>query len=280
MRRLFLPLILALVGLLGFSSVAPTLPSAHAQTAAPAVAVTPSTVQVGGTAAVTGRNFTPNNQAYVYFKRPDGTTNAVMVPTTGTGTFSLNLGFQASHGTGNELVTAYDFGTGRWAPFTTIVVTSTSPIRQLKASASTVTVGQTVTLTGSGFTPSNWAYVYFQRPDGTAGAFWTQTNAAGAFSGLLGFTAAHRCGIENVWAYDNGTRTWSAPVAVTVTGSAALAAPSNLRVVSATKLQTYPEQETVALQWQDNSNNETGFRIRATLNRLYGGSGPPTPPGG
>lgn len=274
MHRLLLPLPLALIGLLGFGSLAPALPSVHAQTAAPALAVSPNPVQIGSTSTVTGTGFGANNWAYVAFQRPDGTTNSLFVPTSASGTLSFTLGFTSSHGTGTESLWAYDYASGRWAGPVTISVTSSTPIpiRKLTASAASAAVGTTVTVSGAGFTANNWVYVYFQRPDGTAGAFWTTAGGAGAFSSLLGFNAGHGCGTETLWAYDYGTRAWSAPVTLSVTGCAALAAPSNLRVISTNVGTTSAQPATVTLQWQDNSASETGFRIRTTLSRLSGGS--------
>jgi hypothetical protein len=273
MRRIIVPFLLALTGLLSSFALAPAVPGAHAQTAAPAITVTPRTVQVGATATVAGSGFTPNNWAYVYFQRPDGTTNAVFTGTTAGGTFALTLGFTASHGTGTEFLAVYDYATGRWTPFTTIAVTAATPapVRLLTVAPGTVTPGNTVTASGSGFTPNNWAYVYFQRPDRTAGAFWAQTTGTGTFASAIGFLAAHGCGAEYVWAYDYAAGAWSAPAVLTVTGCASAAAPSNLRVLSVTQLQTAPVQTAVTLQWQANG-AAGGFRIHTTLKRLYGGS--------
>jgi hypothetical protein len=273
MRRIILSLTLALVGLLAFGSLTP-LPSAHAQTATPSLTATPNPVQAGSTATITGQNFTPNNSAYVYLQRPDGTIGTLYTATSSTGTISFNLGFLASHGTGNEYIYAYDFGTARWSSILTVVVQASVPVpvRQLSVSSTTATPGTTITVSGKGFTPNNWAYVYFQRPDATAGAFWTYTGGSGGFSNLLGFSATHGCGTETIWAYDWATGQWSAPVTVTVTGCSTLAAPSNLQIVSYSVGSTSDRPTTVNLQWRDNSSSETGFRIRTTLNRLYGGS--------
>jgi hypothetical protein len=274
MHRIILPVTLALIGLLGFGSISPALPSAHAQTATPALTVAPSPAQVGSTATVTGSGFSPNNWAYVTFQRPDGTVNAIFVPTSSSGTLSFTLGFSVSHGTGSESLKAYDYGSARWSALTTIMVTSSSPIpvRTLTTSTPTAAAGTTVTVSGAGFTPNNWVYVYFQRPDGTAGAFWTVIAGAGTFASLLGFNAAHGCGTETIWAYDYGTRAWSAPASLSVTGCSGLAAPSDLRLVSSNVGTASDKPATVTLQWRDNSGAETGFRIRTTLTRLYGGT--------
>jgi hypothetical protein len=273
MRRFILPLLLALIGVFGAGSLAPVLPRVHAQIATPTVSIAHNPVQVGETVAVTGQNFGPNSWAYVTFRRPDGTTNALYVATSPYGTFSLGLGFASAHGTGTELLTAYDIPTGRQAPTITIVVTSGTPaaVRRLNVSSLAATPGSTITISGLGFSRNNWVYVYFQRPDGTVGAFWVQTDAAGAFTSQLGFAAAHGLGVETIWAYDLGSGLWSAPRTVTVTtGAPALAAPSNLRVLASTVDKTSALQTTVLLQWQDNSSAETGFRIRTTLTRMFG----------
>jgi hypothetical protein len=274
MRRLFLALVLALVGGIGFGSLAPALPAAHAAAIPPSVGMLAGTVQVGATGVVTGRNYTPNNWAYVYFQRPDGTTNAVFAQTSASGMFSVTLGFSTAHGTGNEYITAYDYGTARWSPTIIVAVISgtPAPVRQITVSGSTVAAGATLTVSGQSFTANNWVYVYFQRPNGTSGAFWVQTGAGGAFSSPLGFDVSNGCGTETIWAYDYGTQLWSSPGTVTVTGCSSVAAPSNLQVTSVTTSLSAPQQTTVGLHWQDNSSTETGFRIRASFTRMYGGT--------
>jgi hypothetical protein len=274
MRRITFSIVLAAVTLFAFGSLAPSLPAAHAQAAAPTISVTPNPVTVGSSASVNGHNFTPNNWAYLYFQRPDGTTGSVAVATGATGAFASALGFSAAHGVGREYVAAYDFGTRQWTSFAIVSVVSVVPAqsRSISVSASSASPGQTITVNGSGFTPGNWVYVTFQRPDRTVGAVWAQTGSTGAFAVQLGFDPRHGCGVETAWAYDYAAGVWSAPVTVTVAGCGAQAAPGNLRILSVVKTQTAPEQTTVTLQWQDTSAGESGFRIHTTLTRLYGGT--------
>jgi hypothetical protein len=218
-RRFLLASVLAILAIFSMSAVAPT--AIHAQTAAPAVTTTPSSVAFGGTTTIHGTGFTPNYYAYVYFQRPDGTANAVNVVTDATGVFNLALGFSSTHGTGSEFVTAYNYTTGRWAPFVTVTVTTGAPVpaaHHLTASLNPVAIGQTTTITATGFTPNNYVYFYFKRPDGTAGALNILTSSTGSFTQSLGFIANHLCGPELVAVYDYTTKSWYAPITLTVTG--------------------------------------------------------------
>lgn len=273
MQRFTLAIVLALTGILALGSVAQSLPAAHAQANGLSLAM-PKSVGVGGKVTISGNHFTANNWVYVYFQRPDGTTNSAYVQTNGYGQFTFNLGFSAAHGTGAEYVWVYDFGTRRWSPALTIIVTSgiPVPVRQIHVSSLTVAPGHTITVSGQGFTSNGWVYVYFQRPNGSTGAYWVQADANGSFSSLLGFEIANGCGSETLWAYDNATQQWGASAVVTVTGCGSLSAPSNLQVVSVAKGQPTADKTTVALHWNDNSTAETGFRVRATFTRLYGGT--------
>jgi hypothetical protein len=217
MRR-FVVLSLGLVFLLGLGVLAP---ATHAQTtASPTINVTPTTVAVGGTATVQGSRFTPNNYVFAYWQRPDGTTNGVYGFTDANGNLSFTLGFDPSHGTGTEYISAYDYGTGRWAPFVSVTVTSGAPpptTMALSASPNPVKAGSTTSVTGTGFSHANYVYVQWTRPDGTMGATFVYTDSTGAFSFTLGFLTSHGCGTETLQAYDYGTATWSPPYTITVT---------------------------------------------------------------
>lgn len=215
-----------LLSLLGFGTIAP---AAHAQTypagssptiaASPSVAVTPTTVVAGSTATVQGHGFSPNNYVFVYWQRPDGTSGGTYRLADATGSFTFTLGFSTAHGTGTEYVSAYDYGTGHWAPIVSVsVVQGTPPATSvLSASPNPVHVGSTTTVSGSGFSPMNYVFVQWQRPDGTVGGAFAYTNSAGTFSFTLGFLAAHGCGTEALQAYDYAAGTWSASYSVSVT---------------------------------------------------------------
>jgi hypothetical protein len=222
MRRLILSLILVVLSVLASGVLAPVAPRVHAQTyTSPTVTVTPSTVTAGSTATIQGYAFTPNNWVFVYWQRPDGTTNGTWVFSNATGSFTMTLGFSPSHGTGTEYVAGFDYGTGRWSPFVAVTVTSGGPppaTRYLTASPNPVVVGSMTTVAGYGFSRNNWVYVQWMRPDGTTNAVWVFTDATGYFTFQLGFLASHGCGSETLQAYDYGAGVWSPPYTVTVTG--------------------------------------------------------------
>ena len=220
MRRLILALLLALLAAFGAGTLAPPAQAATTMTA-PAVTVTPTTVAVGGTVTVHGTGFTPNYYAYVFYQRPDGTTNALYVQTDAAGAFTFTLGFLASHGTGTEYLSAYDFTTHSWTATVAITVTGSAPppaVRQLSASPNPAFVGATTTVSGTGFSPNNYVYVTYRRPDGTSNAVYVFTNPNGTFAFTLGFLRAHGCGPEYVQAYDFGMGAWSNVYTITVTG--------------------------------------------------------------
>ena len=221
MHRIILAVTVALAWVLASGVVAPTAPRAHAQVLTPTVSVTPSTVVVGGTATVQGTGFTPNNVAFAYWQRPDGTTNGIFVFTNPSGSFAFRLGFLPRHGTGSEFVSAFDFGTARWAPFFMVTVTSGAPpptTEFLAASPNPVLVGSATLVKGYAFSPNNTVFVQWRRPDGTTNAIFVFTDATGYFTFQLGFLRIHGCGTETLQAFDFGTRTFSAPYAITVTG--------------------------------------------------------------
>ncbi len=223
MRRIVLAITLALLSILGTGVLAP-VSRAHAHaTPTPTVMVTSTSVTQGSTTTISGIGFAPNYYAYVYFQRPDGTFNAFNITTDSTGSFTFTLGFSSSHGTGNEYLSAYDYVSNRWTSFVTISVTAGTPtppptVRQLSASPNPVGVGQITTITGTGFTPNNYVYFYYQRPDGTTNAFYIYTSPTGAFTQQLGFLPSHRCGNETVAAYDYGTAVYSTPYTITLNG--------------------------------------------------------------
>lgn len=126
MRRIIFVLALTLAGFLASGVVAPAT-RAQVTTATPVVTVTPSTVVAGSNATVTGTGFSHNTWAYVFWIRPNGTTNAAWVFASSTGTFTFTLEFAAANGLGTEWITAYDTGVGKWAAWVPIVVTATTP---------------------------------------------------------------------------------------------------------------------------------------------------------
>jgi hypothetical protein len=218
-RRIFL--ILA-VSALSFS-VAGTVTSSvtHGQSAILTVTVTPSTVTVGGSATVAGTGFTPNNYVFAYWQRPDGTTNGTYAFTNYTGAFAFTLGFLASHGTGTEYVSAYDYGTGRWAPFFIVTVTGVTvpppSSLQISASPNPVRVGGTTTVIGTGFTPNAYVFVQWTRPDGTMNGVNVFTGPNGNFAFYLSFLPVHGCGNETITGYDFARFLYSPSYVITVT---------------------------------------------------------------
>jgi hypothetical protein len=227
MRRIILTSTVILAAFLASLVVIPGT-SVHAQSSptnpGPTVTATPSTVAAGGTTTVQGTGFTPNNYVFVYWQRPDGTTNGSYGLTDASGRFSFTLGFDPRHGTGIEYIAAYDYATGRWSPYTTVTVTAgggpppPTTGERLSAAPNPAVVGNITMVSGAGFSPNNYVYVQWQRPDGTTNAVYVLTDPSGSFSFQLQFLRVHGCGTETLQAYDYGTNTVSAPYAITVTG--------------------------------------------------------------
>lgn len=218
MRRITLSSIVLLLGLLVVPAGLGLTPRALAQSTSPAVGVSPSVAGFGTTATVSGSGFTPANWAYVYWQRPDKSTKGVWVYTDADGGFSTTLTFAASHGTGVEYVTAYDNGTHRWAAWSSMQVVEAAPTMTLAISPQQVAVGKQVTVAGTGFSPENWVFLQWTRPDDTTDGAWVSTDGAGSLSLTLGFLTSHGCGTETVAAYDNGTGVWTPQYSVRVTG--------------------------------------------------------------
>lgn len=180
----------------------------------PTVSVTPSTVTVGSIATVQGAGFTPSNWAFVYWQRPDRTTNGVWVMTSASGTFAQRLGFSRRHGTGTEFVSAFDFATRTWAQFVSVSVTGgvVADTGQLSASPNPVANGGTTTIVGHGFTPGSVIVVQWSRPDGTVGSIQIATNGTGSFAFTLVADPRHGCGPRIFTAFDAVRRRSSAPL--------------------------------------------------------------------
>ncbi len=80
-----------------------------------------------------------------------------------------------------------------------------------------VTQGGTATVLGSGFTPNNFAYVYYQLPDGTFNSFTVPTDGAGSFAVPLAISSLNGTGFEYLSAYDYATGNAAPFFTVTVT---------------------------------------------------------------
>jgi len=219
-RRILFVCIFALLSLLGTSVLAPAT-HANLLFAGPTVTVTPSVVSQGSTATVLGTGFTPNNFAYVYDQRPDGTFDSFIVPTDGAGSFAVSLGFSSLNGTGFEYVSAYDFATGNSAQFFTVFVTVTTPVtgaRLLFTNFSTVAASQVVTLFGVGFTADHFVALSFTNSNGGVYSVLVKTDDDGAFAYPLTSLPGLSCGTESVTAYDTVNRKPSAPLTLFVFG--------------------------------------------------------------
>jgi plastocyanin len=99
------------------------------------------------------------------------------------------------------------------------VATPSPSTPTVSVTPSTVTVGSIATVQGAGFTPHNWAFVSWQRPDRTTKGVWVFTSSSGTFALRLGLNPRHGTGIEFVSAFDLATRMWAPSVSVNVTGS-------------------------------------------------------------
>ncbi len=89
----------------------------------------------------------------------------------------------------------------------------------VQATPTVVPVGGTTLVQGSGFTSTNWAFVFWQRPDRTAHGVWVFTSSTGTFALRLGFSPRHGTGSEFITAFDFATRTWAPFAVVAVTAA-------------------------------------------------------------
>lgn len=81
---------------------------------------------------------------------------------------------------------------------------------------SVVVAGSRALVSGGGFTPNNWAFVHWQRPDGTTNGVWIFTTSTGMFTLSLGFNPLHGVGTELVAALDFATGRQAPAVSVSV----------------------------------------------------------------
>jgi plastocyanin len=176
------------------------------------VTITPNPVLVGGKAAVQGTGFTSNSLAFVFWRRPDGTSRGVWTRISSAGTFSFVLGFAPRHGIGTELVAAFDAATRTWKPFVSVsVVPRGIGSRMLLASVNPVPRGGITVIAGQRFTPGAVVIVQWQRPDGTMAAIRVRTNGVGAFAFRLFADPRHGCGVRAFTALDLATLLAAAP---------------------------------------------------------------------
>lgn len=174
--------------------------------------VTPNPVLVGSRATVQGAGFTANTFAFVFWRRPDGTSSGVWTATSSSGTFSFVLGFAPRHGIGTEFVAAFDAGTRMWTPFVTVsVVPRGTGSGMLSASVNPVPNGGTTVIVGQRFTPGTVVVVEWQRPDGTMTAIFVRANSAGTFAFRLFADPRHGCGVRAFTALDLATLLAAAP---------------------------------------------------------------------
>jgi plastocyanin len=174
--------------------------------------VTPNPVLVGGTASVQVAGFTSNSSAFVFWRRPDGTTRGISTMTSQSGTFSFTLGFAPRHGIGTELVAAFDVATHTWTPVSSVtVVARGTGAARLAASINPVRIGGITTIVGQGFSPGSIAVVQWHRPDGTMNTARVLTNSSGAFAFQFLADPNHGCGVRAFTALDGTTLLTAAP---------------------------------------------------------------------
>jgi len=174
--------------------------------------ITPNPVLVGSTAMVQGAGFTSNSQAFVFWRRPDGTTRGISTMTGPSGTFSFTLGFAPRHGIGTELVAAFDAATRTWTSVSIVtVVARGTGSGMLAASVNPVRIGGTTTIVGQGFSPGSIVVVQWHRPDGTMNTVRALANAAGAFTFALLADPTRGCGVRAFTALDTTTLLAASP---------------------------------------------------------------------
>lgn len=128
--------------------------------------------------------------------------------------------------------------------------------RSLTVTPTPVIVGSIATVQGASFTPSNLAFVFWQRPDGTRRGVWTTTSPTGMFSLVLGFAPRHGIGTEFIAAFDAATSMWTPFIAVGVVprgvGPGMLSATVNpVRIGGVTLIvgQGFTRGTSVVVQW-------------------------------
>jgi hypothetical protein len=127
----------------------------------------------------------------------------------------------------------------------------------IMAAPSTVPIGGSALITGSGFTSNGMALVAWQRPDGTRRSIQVDAGPGGMFSFRLQFAVVHGVGTELVRAVDrqSGMQTPTIRIQVIVTpvpGSAHLTATPNPVMIGHTTLiigQGFAPGTVVLVRW-------------------------------
>ncbi|MGH9909018.1 MAG: beta strand repeat-containing protein, partial [Nitrososphaerales archaeon] len=173
------------------------------------ITISPTSGSVGTTVTVTGSNFVANTAVTIKFDGNAITTNPATVTTTSTGTFTATITIP-NIVAGSHTVAVTVGSKTATATFTISQSQSTS----ITISPSSGTVGTSITVTGSGFSPTKGVTINL---DGSLVATST-TSSTGTFNALFTILATVTAGSHTVTAND-GANTASATLSISGGGS-------------------------------------------------------------
>lgn len=173
------------------------------------VTLSPASGSVGTTVTVTGSNFVSNTAVTIKFDGNTLTTNPATITTTSTGTFTATITIPNSvAGSHTVAVTV-----GSKTATATFTITQSQGI-SITISPTSGTVGTSITVTGSGFSPTKGVTINL---DSSLVATST-TSSSGTFSALFTILATVTAGSHTVTAND-GANTASATLSISGGGS-------------------------------------------------------------
>lgn len=195
---------------------------------------TSSTRPVGQTFNVTGSGLTPGRSVTRYLRQPDGRelTLTPAMSADGSGGISWNYVPVCTTPLGTYTLWVVDDATGRTSNTVTQIVTGSAACDPLAlridgSTSSTRPIGQTFTVTGSGFTPGRGVTRYLRQPNGSQVTLTPAMSADG--SGGISWSFAPVCttpvGTYTLWVVDDATGRTSNTVTQVVTASAACDPP-------------------------------------------------------
>ena len=182
----------------------------------PHVAQTPMSGAPGTTFAQWGTGFTPNSNATLHFKKPDGTEyTPASQAIKSDGTFSISYASEITKAPGAYSWWGVDGPTGKSSNTVNYTITANPAIAQTPMSGAP---GTTFAQWGTGFMPNSNAMLHFKKPDGTE---YTPTSQAikadGTFSISYVSEKTKAPGTYTWWGVDGPSGRVSNSVSYTIT---------------------------------------------------------------
>ena len=180
-----------------------------------AIAQTPMSGPAGTSFAQWGTGFSPNSNAVLHFKKPDGTEYPTSSqPIDGNGTFSISYVSPTNKPAGTYSWWAVDGPTGQVSNTVTYTITINPTIAQTPMSGP---AGTSFSQWGTGFSPNSSATLHFLKPDGTEYPTSSQSiDGNGTFSITYASPSNKPSGTYKWWSVDGPSGKSSNTVSYTI----------------------------------------------------------------